>query len=271
VSAFTTNGIDTKVKNASAFCFQDINKNYQSRDGLNVSALSNINFEVFKKEFVTVVGPSGCGKSTLLKILAGIVNASSGRIEINGMPQKGPSSEIGVVFQNPVLLPWRTILNNVLIPAEIQKRDIKESRKKAYELLDMVGLKGFETKYPKELSGGMQQRVGIARALINDPSILLMDEPFGALDAMTRELMNMELLRLKKRIGATIMLVTHSIPEAIFLGDRVIIMSPRPGCVEEIMDIDLPYEKELSIINSEHFGVYDRHIRNAFNSKAGLD
>lgn len=264
-------GVDNTESPCPAFCFQDVNKRYPSRDGLNVEALRNINFEVSRREFVTVVGPSGCGKSTLLKILAGITNATSGRVEINGVLQQGPSVEIGVVFQSPVLLPWRNILDNVLVPAEIQKRDKKQSRDKAYELLSMVGLDGFETKYPRELSGGMQQRVGIARALINDPSILLMDEPFGALDAMTRESMNMELLRLKESIGATIMLVTHSIPEAVFLGDRVVVMSPRPGCVEEIMTIDLPDKRELSIINSEKFGAYDSHIRHALNSKVGLD
>jgi NitT/TauT family transport system ATP-binding protein len=254
-----------------AFRFAKVNKTYRSKDGGDVTALKNIGFEVETGEFVTVVGPSGCGKSTLLRILAGLTRASDGEVAISGRIVSGPGRDVGVVFQAPVLLPWRNILQNVLVPAEIQKRDRSIAVERARYYLDLVGLSGFETKYPGELSGGMQQRVGIARALVNDPSLLLMDEPFGALDAMTRESMNLELLRLKKRTGATIMLVTHSIPEAVFLGDRVVVMSPRPGRVTRIVDVDLPHPRTLDLINTEHFGVYVRGIRDDLQAAGGLD
>jgi NitT/TauT family transport system ATP-binding protein len=176
-----------------------------------------------------------------------------------------------VVFQAPVLLPWRTVLQNVLVPAEIQGRDMKVARERALYYLELVGLQAFATKYPSELSGGMQQRVGIARALVNDPLLLLMDEPFGALDAMTRETMNLELLKLKERTGATIMLVTHSIPEAVFLGDRVIVMSPRPGRVTDVVQVDLPSPRTLDLINSDRFGTYVSGIRANLQASGGLD
>ena len=253
------------------FCFTGLYKSFRSKDGQNIVALHDINFEVGQEEFVTVVGPSGCGKSTLLRILCGLTSASAGTIKIAGVPVTGPSRNIGVVFQSPVLLPWRTVLQNVLVPAQIQHREPVEATRKAREHLEMVGLRGFETKYPSELSGGMQQRVGIARALVNDPKILLMDEPFGALDAMTRETMNLELLRIKERSGTTIMLVTHSIPEAVFLGDRVVVMSPRPGRVTQIVRVDLPKPRPLSIINSDAFGTYVSGIRANLQAVGGLD
>lgn len=254
-----------------AFEFVGINKIYPSRDGQPIQALTEVNFQVPPQEFLTVVGPSGCGKSTLLRILAGISKASSGTVLINGQPSQGPQPNIGVVFQAPVLLPWLNILENALVPARVQKRDMQAAREQAGYFLDMVGLSGFEKKYPRELSGGMQQRVGIARALVNRPEILLMDEPFGALDAMTREVMNNELLRIKEKTGATIMLVTHSIPEAVYLGDRVVVMSPRPGRVTKIMDLDLPQARDLSLINSAEFGAYVADIRGCLNASGGLD
>jgi NitT/TauT family transport system ATP-binding protein len=255
----------------AAFGFAGLNKTYLSKDGRPIVALADVDFEVRPGEFVTVVGPSGCGKSTLLRILAGIARASSGTAAIAGRPVKGPSREIGVVFQSPVLLPWRTVLQNVLVPAQIQRRDMRQARSRAMDYLELVGLQGFETKYPGELSGGMQQRVGIARALVNDPSLLLMDEPFGALDAMTRETMNLELLKIKERSGATVMLVTHSIPEAVFLGDRVVVMSPRPGRVTQIVRVELPKPRALDIINSDAFGTYVSGIRGNLNAAGGLD
>lgn len=255
----------------AAFGFTGLHKTYPSKDGQTIVALQNVGFDVLPGEFVTVVGPSGCGKSTLLRILAGIARASSGTVSIAGRAVTGPSREIGVVFQSPVLLPWRTVLQNVLVPAQIQRRDMAQAHRRAQDYLELVGLKGFETKYPGELSGGMQQRVGIARALVNDPSLLLMDEPFGALDAMTRETMNLELLKIKERSGATVMLVTHSIPEAVFLGDRVVVMSPRPGRVTQIVTVDLPKPRPLSIINSDAFGTYVSGIRSNLNASGGLD
>jgi NitT/TauT family transport system ATP-binding protein len=178
---------------------------------------------------------------------------------------------VGVVFQAPVLLPWRTVLQNVLVPAEVQGRDTATSLQRAQHYLQLVGLESFSTKYPNELSGGMQQRVGIARALVNDPLLLLMDEPFGALDAMTRETMNLELLKIRERTGATIMLVTHSIPEAVFLGDRVVVMSPRPGRVTQVVDVNLPAQRTLDLINTDRFGAYVSSIRANLNASGGLD
>lgn len=254
-----------------AFRFDRLHKTFRAKDGGDVIALQDVDFRVGRGEFVTVVGPSGCGKSTLLRILAGLERASSGNVELGGREHTGPSRDVGVVFQSPVLLPWRNILQNVLVPAQIQGRDPKAARERAMHYLTLVGLSGFETKYPNELSGGMQQRVGIARALVNDPILLLMDEPFGALDAMTRETMNLELLKLRERTGATIMLVTHSIPEAVFLGDRVIVMSPRPGRVTQVIELDLPSSRTLDLINTERFGTYVSSIRANLNASGGLD
>ncbi|MEI7783307.1 MAG: ABC transporter ATP-binding protein [Betaproteobacteria bacterium] len=256
---------------AAAFRLQGVHKRFRSKDGSDVVALHDVSFDVKAGEFVTVVGPSGCGKSTLLRILAGLARASQGEVTLAGRPVNGPSRDVGVVFQAPVLLPWRTVLENVLVPAQIQGRDVKASTERAKHYLQLVGLEQFHTKYPSELSGGMQQRVGIARALVNDPALLLMDEPFGALDAMTRESMNVELLKLKERTGATIMLVTHSIPEAVFLGDRVVVMSPRPGRITQILDVDLPRQRTLELINTDLFGTYVSGIRANLNATGGLD
>jgi NitT/TauT family transport system ATP-binding protein len=206
-----------------------------------------------------------------MRILAGLERASSGRVLLNGRAVNGPSRDVGVVFQAPVLLPWRTVLQNVLVPAEVQGRDAATSLQRAKHYLQLVGLESFATKYPNELSGGMQQRVGIARALVNDPLLLLMDEPFGALDAMTRETMNLELLKIRERTGATIMLVTHSIPEAVFLGDRVVVMSPRPGRVTQVVDVNLPAQRTLDLINTDRFGAYVSSIRANLNASGGLD
>ena len=255
----------------AAFRLEGVHKRFRSKDGGDVVALHNVSFDVKPGEFVTVVGPSGCGKSTLLRILAGLARASQGEVTLAGKPVTGPSRDVGVVFQAPVLLPWRTVMENVLVPAQIQGRDVKVSTERARHYLQLVGLEQFHTKYPSELSGGMQQRVGIARALVNDPALLLMDEPFGALDAMTRESMNVELLKLKERTGATIMLVTHSIPEAVFLGDRVVVMSPRPGRITQIVDVDLPRQRTLALINTDHFGTYVSGIRANLHATGGMD
>ena len=248
-----------------------LNKVYRTREGANIHALSDVNFAVGEGEFVTVVGPSGCGKSTLLKILAGTLRRTSGAVRMRGQPIDGPSRDVGVVFQAPVLLPWRTVLENVMLPIEIQKRDRALYEVQASKYLKLVGLEAFEGKYPNELSGGMQQRVGISRALVHDPAMLLMDEPFGALDAMTRETMNLELLRIWNESKKTVLLVTHSIPEAVYLADRVIVMSPRPGRITEIMRVDLPRPRPLEIINSEAFGRHVVALRRHFQSLGALD
>ena len=248
-----------------------LGKIYRTREGNDIHALTDANFAIAEGEFVTVVGPSGCGKSTLLKILAGILRRTSGEVLLRQRAVDGPSREVGVVFQAPVLLPWRNVLENVMLPVEIQRRDRALYERRARDYLKLVGLEGFEGKYPNELSGGMQQRVGISRALVHEPALLLMDEPFGALDAMTREAMNLELLRIWQESRKTVLLVTHSIPEAVFLADRVIVMTPRPGRISEIMKIHLPRPRGLEIINSEPFGRYVAAIRRHFKSAGGLD
>jgi NitT/TauT family transport system ATP-binding protein len=224
-------------------------------------AISNVGFEVAAGELVALVGPSGCGKTTLLKILAGLQSYDSGEVHI-GSPAHSfdPSRDIGMVFQQALLLKWRRVLQNVMLPAEILGLPMRESRERAHELLAMVGLAGFEDKYPYELSGGMQQRAAIARALIHDPKLILMDEPFGALDALTREKMNLELLSIWKRSGKTIVFVTHGIAEAVFLGTRVIVLTAGPARMADNISVSLPEPRVLDVKTSELFGEYSRKI-----------
>ena len=240
-----------------------------SADG--VVALKDIDFEIRDGEFVSIVGPSGCGKSTLLKILAGLLPPTAGQARLNGTAIHGPRRDIGVVFQSPVLFPWRTVLGNVLLPADVQGLEKRAMEARALALVKMVGLDGFEKRYPRELSGGMQQRVGIIRALIHDPALLLMDEPFGALDAMTRETMNVELQRIWMESRKTVLFITHSTAEAVFLADRVIVMTARPGQIRDTFTVDLPRPRSLDVMNTEAFGAYVRRIRAALNAGGGLD
>jgi NitT/TauT family transport system ATP-binding protein len=248
-----------------------LEKTYVTRGRALVPALGGISLDIHGGEFVTIVGQSGCGKTTFLKILAGLIPRSAGHVSLRGKPVNGPSRDIGIVFQDPVLLPWRTVFRNVCLPAEVLGLDPARSAARASELLALVGLEGFEDKYPHELSGGMRQRVAIARALVHDPSLLLMDEPFGALDAMTREFMNLELLRIWQRSGKTVVFITHSIPEAVFLADRVVVMSARPGRIQEVVSVDLPRPRDLDLMASDEFGVYSRKIRHLFDARAWLD
>lgn len=243
---------------------------YTANAGRDVLALDDISFSVRDGEFVCLVGPSGCGKSTLLKILAGLLPHTKGVITRSNRELAGPGPDVGMVFQAPVLLPWRTVMENALLPIEFRRLKMADYRARAQELLDLVGLGDFKDRYPQELSGGMQQRASIVRALVQDPPILLMDEPFGALDALTREQMNVELLRIWQRHRKTVMFVTHSIAESVFLADRVFVMTPRPGRVAEIIDIDLPRPRELSVINTERFGRYASRIRELLQSKGDL-
>jgi NitT/TauT family transport system ATP-binding protein len=236
-----------------------------------VRALEAVTFSVSEGEFVAVVGPSGCGKSTLLKILAGLLPTSSGEARLRGTPIAGPRRDIGVVFQSPVLFPWRSVLDNVLLPVDVQGLGRDRYEKVAMDLLALVGLTGFEHRYPWELSGGMQQRVAITRALVHDPAMLLMDEPFGALDAMTREHMNLELQRIWLEKRKTVLFITHSIPEAVFLGDRVLVMTPRPGRILEDVRVDLPRPRHLEVMNTPEFGRHARAIRARFAVRGGLD
>ena len=191
-------------------------------------------------EFVALVGPSGCGKSTLLKLVSGLIPPSGGVIRVNRQPVRGPTASIGIVFQNPLLMAWRSTLRNVLLQIEIRGLPVADYRATAQELIELVGLEGFEDAYPHQLSGGMQQRVGLCRALIHDPDLLLMDEPFGALDALTREQMNAELQRIWMDRRKTVLFITHSISEAVYLADRVLVMSPRPGRIVGEINVDLP-------------------------------
>jgi NitT/TauT family transport system ATP-binding protein len=248
-----------------------LEKRYREPGRDEVIALHDVDVTIEPGSFVTVVGPSGCGKSTLLRILAGTLERTSGEVAIGGRGVSGPTRELGVVFQSPVLLPWRTVLANVTVPAEIQGADMSATRRRARALLATVGLSGFEDRYPSELSGGMAQRVGICRALVHQPGVLLMDEPFGALDAMTRETMNLELLRIWREQGITVVLVTHSIPEAVFLADRVVVMTPRPGRIAEILDVDLPRPRALEIFSTPEFGRHVAAIRRHFSATGGLD
>lgn len=224
-------------------------------------AISDATFDVMPGELVSLVGPSGCGKSTLLKILAGLHPHDAGEVRIGSAEHSfDPTRDVGMVFQAPLLLKWRRILENVLLPAEILGLPAAESHDRARSLLALVGLAGYEDKYPYELSGGMQQRAAIARALVHDPKLVLMDEPFGALDALTREKMNLELLRIWKESGKTIVFVTHGISEAVFLGSRLVVLSAGPARMADNFAIDLPYPRTLDMKTHERFGAYTRRI-----------
>jgi NitT/TauT family transport system ATP-binding protein len=244
-----------------AIALTGVSKTFATASGELVRALDNTNLTVHAGEFITVVGASGCGKTTLLRLIAGLERSTSGTIAVNGAPQVGPSEQVGIVFQDPTLLPWRTVMQNVLLPVEVLKLDARKYGERAKALVETVGLKDFDNKYPHELSGGMRQRVAIARALVHDPAMLLMDEPFGALDALTRDQMNLELLEIWSATRKTVLLITHSITESVFLADRVIVMSPRPGRVVEEIAIDFPRPRTLDMINSETFGKHVRRIR----------
>lgn len=237
---------------------RNVKKIYRT-GGTELEALGDVSFDIYPREFVSIVGPSGCGKTTLLKILAGLLPRSSGEIEVD-KEAFDITREVGFVFQKPLLLHWRKILDNVLLPIEILKKDRRAMEDRARKLLALVGLEGFEDRYPVELSGGMQQRVSIARALIHDPKLLLMDEPFGALDAITRERLNLELLRIWQETGKTILFVTHGINEAVFLSDRVIVLSARPSRMIESLDIELPRPRSQEVRVEEKFGAYALEI-----------
>ena len=249
---------------------QGVEKIYQTADGPLMS-LRVVSFDVREGEFLSIVGPSGCGKSTLLKILAGLLPLSGGEARIKGHLVDGPQDGVGMVFQSPVLLAWRDVLDNIMLQIEIRRLDREAYRRRALELLQIVGLAGFERKRPWELSGGMQQRVAICRALVHDPSLLLMDEPFGALDAMTRETMNLELQRIWLATKKTVLFVTHSIPEAVFLSDRVLVMTERPGTVDKIYDIPLPRPRSLQNMGMPEFAALAQAIRGHFFSQGIVD
>jgi ABC-type nitrate/sulfonate/bicarbonate transport system ATPase subunit len=229
---------------ANLIAYREVRKVYNS-GGDEVIALDNFSLDVADGEFVTVVGRSGCGKTTLLKLTSGLLGATSGSIHVAGEPVTAPLTNIGIVFQAPVLLPWRKTLDNVLLQIEARKLDVNGYRKRALELLELTGLKGFEDRYPAELSGGMQQRVSISRALIHNPPLLLMDEPFGALDAMTRYVLHDELERLWRDRGLSVVFVTHNVREAARLADRIVVLSSRPGTVTATVEVDIARPRRI--------------------------
>jgi NitT/TauT family transport system ATP-binding protein len=241
-----------------------VSKTYRTRDG-EVASLRPLDFAIRDGEFFVVVGPSGCGKSTLLKMIAGLLPPSAGQVRVEGRVVTKPHRDVGIVFQSPLLLPWRNVLANVMMPVEVKRLPRDVYRERALALIRMVGLTGFERKFPWQLSGGMQQRVSICRALVHDPKIVLMDEPFGALDAMTRERMNVELQTIQRETGKTVLLITHSIPEAVFLADRILVMTERPGSIAAVYDVALARPRSLDVLADPVFIALTQTIRRHFD------
>lgn len=237
-----------------------------SKDDKGTTALSHVKLDIKRGEFISLVGPSGCGKTTLLRVIADLIPKTSGDVFVGGLTprQARLSKQFGIVFQSPVLMDWRTIRRNICLPLELLKVPKAERTKKVTEMLEIVGLQDFGYHYPRELSGGMQQRVGIARALALDPPILLMDEPFSALDEFTKESLHEDLLRIWRQTHKTIIFVTHSLQEAVFLSDRVIVFSPHPGRVTSVVDVDIPRPRSLEVKNSQHFTELVAKVRNGF-------
>jgi NitT/TauT family transport system ATP-binding protein len=253
---------------AQRIAVRAVSKVFGSGKG-RVEALRDIDLDVRAGEFVAIVGASGCGKSTLLRLIGGLLAPSSGEVLIGGELVTEPSPGIGVVFQTPVLLPWRTVEQNVQLPLDIQRTGKEPQRIR--ELLALVGLRGFEQNRPFELSGGMQQRVALCRALVTDPSLLLMDEPFGALDALTREQMNLELQRVWMETGKTVLLITHSITESVMLADRVVVMTPRPGRIQKMIEITLARPRDFSSLRDPEFHSACEHIRMLMNASGFVE
>jgi NitT/TauT family transport system ATP-binding protein len=240
-----------------------VSHTFRRRD-LITHALDSVDLDIAAGEFVAIVGPSGCGKSTLLKIMAGLIDRSSGTLRIDDRDVSGPQTRLGIVFQSPVLLDWRTVLDNVLVQIELRGLDRRAYRAPALALLRKVGLDGFVDRLPRELSGGMRQRVAIVRALIHDPPLLMMDEPFGALDALTREQMRIDLEKLWLDRRQTTMFITHGIAEAVALADRVVVMTPRPGRVDRIITVDLPRPRDKAVVTGQRFAEYCEEITECF-------
>lgn len=244
-ATITPPGASMTSVDSAAITIENLSVTFSSKRS-TVTALYDIDLQVADGEFVSIAGPSGCGKSTLLKVVAGLTDSSSGEVRLRGNRVKGPQREIGYVFQRAALLEWRSVRKNILLQAEMRGMPRQEAQRRCDQLIEMTGLTGFENALPHELSGGMQQRVSLCRALLHEPRVLLMDEPFGALDALTREKMNVELHRIWRETGTTVVLVTHSVAEAVYLANRVVVMSPRPGRIVETLDVDLPAERDYA-------------------------
>jgi NitT/TauT family transport system ATP-binding protein len=263
--------IQPQELHGTAVCIEGLSKAYETREENEVLALSAIDLVIEPGSFVAVVGPSGCGKSTLLSLVAGLLPATTGSITIDGDAVRKPHRKVGVVFQSDLLLYWRTILDNILLPIEVKRRRRSDYVAQAQLLLNQVGLAGFEGKYPHELSGGMRQRVAICRALIQEPGLLLMDEPFGALDALTREQMIMDMQAMWLRLRNTVLFITHGIDEAVFLADRVIVMSPRPGRIDADLRIAIARPRSWNEVHRDSaFQDYVRQVRTIFEAKGVL-
>ncbi|MBN1640988.1 MAG: ABC transporter ATP-binding protein [Anaerolineae bacterium] len=251
-------------------CVEGVSVTFPSPQG-GLGALDDVTFAVREGEFVCMVGPSGGGKSTLLRVMSGLLPPTRGRVRLRGAPLQGPSNQIGIVFQNSNLMPWRTVLRNITLPLDLQGLNGERARQLATDLIALVGLEGFEHSYPDELSGGMAQRVAIARALIHDPAILMMDEPFGALDALTRERMTLELLRIWEARRKTVFMVTHNIQEAILLSDRVVVMTERPGRIISDVMVTLPRPRSQELVYDEAFIRLSRCIHDAIREQRVCD
>ena len=262
---------DLRTQAGAAVKINNVSKTYETRGKDDVHALDKVDIDIAPGSFVAIVGPSGCGKSTLLSLMAGLIPLSTGEILIDGQAIRKPHPKVGVVFQTDLMLYWRNVIDNVLLPVEIKHQDRARYKETAAALLEQVGLKGFENKMPSELSGGMRQRVAICRALIQEPGLLLMDEPFGALDALTREQMIMDLQAMWGRVRNTVLFITHGIDEAVFLADRVLVMSPRPGRIDLDLTIDLPRPRQWTGVHeNKNFQHYVRQIRQTFEAKGVL-
>jgi len=254
-----------------AVTLTNVEQTFAHQDGSRLTALENINLHIGAGEFVSLIGPSGCGKSTLLRIVGDLIRPTGGSVEVNGKPAHDArlARDYGMVFQAPILFDWRTVEANVRLPLELMGMEKAQRDARVKEMLELVELGGFSKRYPQQLSGGMQQRVAIARALAFEPALLLMDEPFGALDEMTRERLNAEVLRVWQRTGTTVIFVTHSIPEAVFLSTRVVVMSPRPGRVTNIVDIDLPQPRNDQTRESERYFALVTEVRESLRGRHG--
>jgi NitT/TauT family transport system ATP-binding protein len=250
---------------AEAITFLDVGHQFETREGQELSALEGVCLDVKPGEFVSIVGPSGCGKTTLLRLVAGLLTPHSGKVLVGGTEVREPRPDVGLVFQQAMLLPWFSVMRNVLLPVDVQGQRMADYQDRAHGLIRMVGLGGFERRLPNELSGGMQQRVALARALVHNPKILLMDEPFAALDAMTREAMNVELQQIWSGQHKTVLFVTHGIGESVFLSDRVVVMTPRPGRVAAVIDIPFARPRSAQLLGTAEFAAVAADIRNVFN------